>query len=171
MKKVIREKRAALGKINSHEIQVFAKYFFKSWMRVIWITQGVHHPVLLLQNPNNCSSTLKKTIKNVLLRCWCSSSSWYSCGSSRSQSSSQAGEISSKGDFKNTFVLKNSWAEISLCYTIQQNNSLGNFCDGGSKFVFPCLKWQKHCDESVLYRKASCHQKDCAEQGFRRFNF
>ena len=28
-----------------------------------------------------------------------------------------------------------------------------------------------HRDESVLFRKASCHQKDCAEEGFRRFDF
>ena len=49
--------------------------------------------------------SLSKLLKSKLLtRCWCSSSSWSFSGSSRSQSSSQAGETSSKGACCNFYI-------------------------------------------------------------------
>ena len=55
VKKVIREKRAALGKINSHEIQVLF---------------DVEHIVC-----NDLELVLKLFKSKLLARCWCSSSS------------------------------------------------------------------------------------------------
>ena len=49
-----------------------------------------------------------------LPRCWCCSLSWYSSGSSRSPSSSQAGEISSKGAFLNLILWTTCVAKVPL---------------------------------------------------------
>ena len=84
VKKVIREKRAALGKINSHEIQVLF---------------DVEDIIC-----NNLELVFKLLKRKLLTRCWCSSSSWSCSGSSRSQSSSQAGETSSKGACCNFYI-------------------------------------------------------------------